>query len=160
MINFFKRNKYIEIIAPITGEIIPIEEVPDEVFSKKMIGDGLAIEPKEGKVVSPIDGKVATVFPTNHAIGLVTKEGLEILIHIGLDTVELNGEGFKRIISMGSPIKKGEILIEFDINLLRERGKSLITPIIITNMDKVKELKKNIEEVEMGKQTILSVELN
>ncbi len=101
MFKFLKKNKEIELISPMTGDIIPLEEVPDPVFSEKMMGDGIAIEPSEGKVLSPIDGKIATIFPTNHAIGLVNKEGLEILIHIGIDTVELKGEGFTRIAEEG-----------------------------------------------------------
>ena len=159
MLNLFKKNKSIEIVSPITGKILPIEEVPDKVFSEKMIGDGVAIEPKEGKVVSPIDGIVTTIFPTNHAIGLITKEGLEILIHIGLDTVELNGLGFNRRIEKDSKVKKGDILMEFDSNLILENGKSPITPIIITNMDKVKKLEKNSGEVGKGSEPIFTVEL-
>ncbi|MCF6465809.1 PTS sugar transporter subunit IIA [Clostridium sp. Cult2] len=159
MFKFFKKNKFIEIVAPITGNILSIEEVPDKVFSEKMIGDGLAINPTEGKVVSPIDGTVVTIFPTNHAIGLVTKEGLEILIHIGLDTVELDGLGFKRIIEKDSKVKKGDLLMEFDINTIKEKGKSPITPIIITNMDKVNKIDKKDGLVNKGENTLFIVEL-
>ncbi len=159
MLNFFKKNKIVELVSPMTGKIIPIEEVPDKVFSDKMIGDGVAIEPLDGKIVSPVDGKVTTIFPTNHAIGLVTKEGLEILIHIGLDTVELNGLGFKRLTEKDAKVKKGDPLMEFDPKLVEEKGKSPITPIIITNMDKVKKLGKNIGDVEKGNQIILTIEL-
>lgn len=159
MFKFFKKNKFIEIVAPITGNILPIEEVPDKVFSEKMIGDGLAINPTEGKVVSPIDGTVVTIFPTNHAIGLVAKEGLEILIHIGLDTVELDGLGFKRIIEKDSKVKKGDLLMEFDINIIKEKGKSPITPIIITNMDKVSKIDKKDGLVKKGENTLFTVEL-
>ena len=159
MLNFFKKNKIVELTSPMTGKIIPIEEVPDKVFSDKMVGDGVAIEPVDGEIVSPIDGKVATIFPTNHAIGLVTKEGLEILIHIGLDTVELNGLGFKRLTEKDAKVKKGEPLMEFDPKLVEEKGKSPITPIIITNMDKVKKMKKNTGDVERGNQIIMTIEL-
>lgn len=159
MLNFFKKNKIVELVSPMTGKIIPIEEVPDKVFSDKMIGDGVAIEPLDGKIVSPVDGKVATIFPTNHAIGLITKEGLEILIHIGLDTVELNGLGFKRLTEKDAKVKKGDPLMEFNPRLVEEKGKSPITPIIITNMDKVKKLGKNIGDVEKGNQIILTIEL-
>ena len=160
MFKFFKKNKTIELLAPITGSILAIEQVPDKVFSEKMIGDGVAIEPKGGKIVSPVDGTVVTIFPTNHAIGLVTKEGLEILIHIGLDTVELNGLGFNRLIEKDSKVKKGDPLMEFNPELIKENGKSIITPILITNMDMVKSIKKNSGEVEGGNQPIFEVELN
>ncbi len=159
MLNFFKKNKIVELTSPMTGKIIPIEEVPDKVFSDKMVGDGVAIEPVDGKIVSPVDGKVATIFPTNHAIGLVTKEGLEILIHIGLDTVELNGLGFKRLTEKDAKVKKGDPLMEFDPKLVEEKGKSPITPIIITNMDKVKKMEKNTGDVERGNQIIMTIEL-
>lgn len=160
MLNFFKKNKIIELVSPMTGRIIPVEEVPDKVFSDKMIGDGIAIEPSDGKIVSPVDGTVTTIFPTNHAIGLVTKEGLEILIHIGLDTVELNGAGFNRLTEVDTRVKKGDPLMEFDPKLVVENGKSPITPIIITNMDKVKKLEKNSGGVERGNQIIYTVELS
>ena len=160
MLNFFKKNKIIELVSPMTGRIIPVEEVPDKVFSDKMIGDGIAIEPSDGKIVSPVDGTVTTIFPTNHAIGLVTKEGLEILIHIGLDTVELNGTGFNRLTEVDTRVKKGDPLMEFDPKLVVEKGKSPITPIIITNMDKVKKLEKNSGGVERGNQIIYTVELS
>ncbi|QQY78886.1 PTS system glucose-specific IIA component [Keratinibaculum paraultunense] len=159
MLNFFKKNKIVELTSPMTGKIIPIEEVPDKVFSDKMVGDGVAIEPVDGEIVSPIDGKVATIFPTNHAIGLITKEGLEILIHIGLDTVELNGLGFKRLTKKDAKVKKGDPLMEFDPKLVEEKGKSPITPIIITNMDKVKKMEKNTGDVERGNQIIMTIEL-
>lgn len=160
MLRFFRRNKSLEIVSPLTGKVLSIEEVPDQVFSEKMLGDGLAIEPEEGKVVSPIDGRVVTIFPTNHAIGLVTNEGLEILIHIGIDTVELNGEGFKRIVEKDEKIKKGDLLMEFDVDLIKEKGKSPITPIIITNMDKVKNIEKsNSDKASRGETVIIKVDL-
>jgi PTS system glucose-specific IIA component len=159
MFKIFKRNKNIEVVSPVTGKILPIEEVPDKVFSEKMIGDGIAIEPKDGRVVSPVDGTVVTIFPTNHAIGLATKEGLEILIHIGLDTVELNGLGFKSFVEKDSKVKKGDLLVEFDPKLVVENGKSPITPVIVTNMDKVKHIEKSSGEVESGNQLIFTVEL-
>jgi glucose-specific phosphotransferase system IIA component len=154
-----KKNKEVELISPITGNIIPLEKVPDPVFSEKIMGDGIAIEPSEGKILSPIDGKIATIFPTNHAIGLVNKEGLEILIHIGIDTVELKGEGFNRIAEEGADVKKGDPLMEIDLEKIKNGGKSTITPIIITNMDKVDKINKNTGKVERGNNSILTVHL-
>lgn len=156
MFKFLKKNKTVELVSPITGKILPIEEVPDKVFSEKIMGDGVAVVPKDGKIVSPVDGTIATIFPTNHAIGLVTKEGLEVLIHIGLDTVELNGLGFKRRIENGSKVKKGDMLMEFDPNLVMEHGKSPITLVIITNMDKVKHIEKNSGDIKRGDEFIFT----
>lgn len=159
MFKFLKKNKTIEVISPITGKVLNMKEVPDKMFSEKMIGDGVAIEPKEGLVISPIDGTVATIFPTNHAIGLITKEGLEILIHIGIDTVELKGEGFKALTVEGNKVKKGDPLMEFDLDIIKKAGKLTITPIIITNMDKVKKLEKTYGETKKGTGSIFTVEL-
>ena len=160
MLNFFKKNKTIELVSPITGNILPMEEVPDKVFSDKMMGDGLAIEPSEGKILSPVDGTIVTIFPTNHAIGLESKEGLEILIHIGLDTVELQGEGFNRITEEGQKVKKGDLLMEFDIEKIQVAGKSTITPIVITNMDKIQKIEKNSGAVVAGSEILFTVELS
>ncbi|AEH49368.1 PTS system, glucose subfamily, IIA subunit [Parageobacillus thermoglucosidasius C56-YS93] len=140
-------TRAVEIYSPLDGEAIPLEEVPDPVFAQKMMGDGLAIIPKNGKVVSPINGKVVQIFPTKHAVGLVSEEGLEILIHIGLETVELNGEGFEVEVNAGETVKVGDPLINVDLDYLEQKHKEIVTPIIITNMlDKVGDLeyvKKN-----------------
>ncbi|EID42980.1 PTS glucose transporter subunit IIA [Parageobacillus thermoglucosidasius] len=134
-------TRAVEIHSPLDGEAIPLEEVPDPVFAQKMMGDGLAIIPKNGKVVSPINGKVVQIFPTKHAVGLVSEEGLEILIHIGLETVELNGEGFEVEVNAGETVKVGDPLINVDLDYLEQKHKEIVTPIIITNMlDKVGDL--------------------
>ncbi|WP_338206079.1 PTS sugar transporter subunit IIA [Parageobacillus thermoglucosidasius] len=127
-------TRAVEIHSPLDGEAIPLEEVPDPVFAQKMMGDGLAIIPKNGKVVSPINGKVVQIFPTKHAVGLVSEEGLEILIHIGLETVELNGEGFEVEVNAGETVKVGDPLINVDLDYLEQKHKEIVTPIIITNM--------------------------
>ncbi len=137
MLGFLKK-KTIVLKMPINGKLINITEVPDAVFSQKMLGDGFAIEPTEGIVYSPINGKVIQKFPTNHAIGLVTEEGLEILIHFGLDTVELKGEGFKNLVEVGDIITEGQALLEVDLEFLKENNKPIVTPIIFTNFDKIK----------------------
>lgn len=142
MFKFFRRNKSRDILAPMTGEIINIENVPDEVFSQKMVGDGIAIEPTDGIVVAPCDGKIIQLFPTNHAIGIETEEGLQILIHIGIDTVELKGEGFKSYVSKDDYVKAGDKLLEVDLEYLKKKGKSIISPIVITNMELVDSLEK------------------
>ncbi|GJF59722.1 glucose-specific PTS transporter subunit IIBC [Staphylococcus argenteus] len=118
--------------APLTGEVTPLSEVPDQVFSEKMMGDGIAIKPSQGEVRAPFNGKVQMIFPTKHAIGLVSDSGLELLIHIGLDTVKLNGEGFTLHVEEGQEVKQGDLLINFDLDYIRNNAKSDITPIIVT----------------------------
>lgn len=118
--------------APLTGEVTPLSEVHDQVFSEKMMGDGIAIKPSQGEVRAPFNGKVQMIFPTKHAIGLVSDSGLELLIHIGLDTVKLNGEGFTLHVEEGQEVKQGDLLINFDLDYIRNHAKSDITPIIVT----------------------------
>ena len=138
----FSKKKELDLYAPITGELIDITEVKDQVFSQKILGDGVAIEPKEGVLYAPFDCEVIQLFHTLHAIGLKAKD-LEILVHIGMDTVELNGEGFKGFVNEGDHVKKGQKLIEFDIDYIKSKGKEATTPIVITNMDLVKSLDKS-----------------
>ncbi|GGI14620.1 glucose-specific PTS transporter subunit IIBC [Gottfriedia solisilvae] len=129
-----------EIINPIEGEIIPITEVPDQVFSGKMMGDGFAIIPSEGTVVSPVDGEIVNVFPTKHAIGILSKGGKEILIHIGIDTVKLNGEGFEVLVAQGDKVTKGQQLVKVDLHFIRENAPSTITPVVFTNLSEGQEV--------------------
>ena len=158
---FGKKESVEYIIAPINGKVLDITEVPDPVFSQKMMGEGVAIEPTDGQVVSPIDGEVVSLFPTKHAIGLKTKSGLELLIHIGLETVNLNGEGFESFVQVGDKVKRGDKLISFDIGIIKEKAASTITPIIITNTDEIVEsVKKNLEIVAKTEESeILTVTL-
>lgn len=121
-----------DVYSPIDGKAVNLKDVPDEVFSEKMMGDGLAIEPSTGTVRAPFDGEVATDFPTKHALGLINENGLEVLIHVGLDTVALKGEGFTLHVKTGDTFKKGDVLLEFDLKYIKENAKSDITPVIIT----------------------------
>ncbi|UEX89222.1 glucose-specific PTS transporter subunit IIBC [Staphylococcus ratti] len=120
------------VAAPLEGSFVPLSEVPDQVFSEKMMGDGIAIKPSKGEVRAPFNGKVQMFFPTKHAIGLVSDEGVELLIHVGLDTVKLNGEGFTMQVEEGQTIQTGDVLLTFDLEYIRENAKSDITPIILT----------------------------
>ncbi|MCK0472438.1 glucose-specific PTS transporter subunit IIBC [Halalkalibacter sp. APA_J-10(15)] len=120
--------------APIAGDVLPITEVPDQVFSGKMMGDGFAIVPSEGLVVSPVNGKIINFFPTKHAIGILADSGQEILIHVGLDTVNLKGEGFDALVSEGDTITQGQELLKFDLGYIGEHATSTITPIVFTNL--------------------------
>jgi sugar PTS system EIIA component len=136
------------VIPPIRGKIIDISEVPDAVFSEKMLGDGVAIYPIEGIVISPIAGEVIHVMDTKHAIGLKSKNGIEILIHVGLDTVDMKGEGFEVLVSEGDRVKVGDILLTFDLDKVKEKAKSTITPIVITNMDFINGLEKSLDGID------------
>jgi glucose-specific phosphotransferase system IIBC component len=120
--------------SPLKGEIKPITEVPDQVFAGKMMGDGFAIVPAEGLVVSPVNGKIVNLFPTKHAIGILSDTGREILIHVGIDTVNLKGQGFETLVSEDEIIDQGQPLLKFDINYIKEHASSTITPIVFTNL--------------------------
>ncbi len=123
------------IYSPLSGKVINLIDVEDEAFSSGALGHGLGIKPIEGKLFSPCDGEITALFPTGHAIGISSKKGAEILIHIGMDTVKLDGQGFSKKVDVGSVVKKGDLLIEFDINFIEKKGLSIVTPIIITNSD-------------------------
>lgn len=134
---FFKKKtkeKRMTIPSPLQGEILSIERVPDPVFSQKMLGDGFAVHPASGTVVSPVDGEVISIFPTKHAISLKDSNGMEILIHIGLETVTLNGEGFTTFVTEGQAIKKGDKLLEVDFGAIKAKVPSIISPIVFTNL--------------------------
>lgn len=124
------------ITSPLVGNIIPLSETTDAVFSSGAMGYGVAIEPTIGEVVAPADGTIRLLFPTNHAIGLATDDGAELLIHVGMDTVELDGSGFKAHVVQGARVKKGQLLLSFDIESIKLAGYSVTTPIIVTNTNK------------------------
>jgi PTS system trehalose-specific IIC component len=148
------------VYAPLTGKITPIERVPDPTFSEKMMGDGLAIEPADGKVVAPIDGEIVQIFPTKHAIGLKGKSGIEVLIHIGLETVGLNGEGFEAHVEQGDLVKVGDPLVTFDLDFIKEKAASAITPVVITNGDTLSTFDKTeVSQVTAGKSELFTIEL-
>ncbi|MFJ7736873.1 PTS glucose transporter subunit IIA [Lysinibacillus sp. NPDC097287] len=128
---FGKRKLYI--YAPVDGEIVPLEEVPDPIFREKMLGEGLAILPTKGHIHSPINGTVMLVAKTKHAIGLRSKDGTEILIHIGLETVSLKGKGFTVLVKEGDIVSIGQLIVAVDWDFIEANAKSIITPIIITN---------------------------
>ncbi|EOH63596.1 beta-glucoside-specific PTS transporter subunit IIABC [Enterococcus mundtii] len=121
--------------SPLTGKVLPLTEVPDKVFSSGAMGKGIAIDPEKGELVAPADGEITTIFPTGHAVGLTTTDGVEILMHIGMDTVELNGEGFAKFVKQGDKVKAGDLLVRFDIEKIKAAGYSVITPVVVTNTD-------------------------
>lgn len=146
-------RKVFEIYSPISGEIINIEDIPDEAFAKKLIGDGVGIIPaKEGNTIySPCDAKDMSIFETNHAVSFESKNGLELIVHFGIDTVALNGKGFERIINVSEgPVKKGDILIKYDLEYIKQNAKSHKTPVIISSMEMVESIEKMSGRVSPG----------
>jgi PTS system beta-glucosides-specific IIC component len=129
-----KKDKKIMITSPIEGEVLPLSMVKDPVFRDKIVGDGVAILPSKGRVVAPADGTVAMLFDTRHAISIRTEQGVELLIHIGLDTVNLKGQFFTAHVSAGDTVKKGDLLVEFDVDGIKGAGYEIMTPVIICNM--------------------------
>jgi len=134
MFGIFKK-KSLQVFSPVDGEIVELESVPDEVFANKLAGDGVAIIPASGQFCSPVDGVVSKIFDTNHAYIVSTPQGIDILVHIGLDTVSLNSNGFKRKVEPDTPVKVGDVIIEADLNYIKENSKDTITPIVISDGD-------------------------
>lgn len=137
------------VVSPIKGEVLNLSDIEDAAFSSGVLGQGVAIIPSDGKVVAPVDGVVTTLFPSLHAIGILSDEGVEVLIHIGLNTVQLEGRGFEACIKQGDRITKGQTILKFDIEVIKEAGYSVVTPIVVTNssqfLDVVQTESKNIE---------------
>ena len=157
--NLFKGNKEQEVkkeqIVPLTnGELVNISQVPDEVFSSKMMGDGFAMKTSDGIIVSPVEGTIVTVFPTKHAFGIKSGD-VEILIHVGLETVAMKGEGFDVAVSAGDRVEVGQTLLTYDLELVKEKAKDIITPCVITNMDAV----ANIEVLKLNETVDFSQEV-
>lgn len=128
-----KVEEEITVYSPLKGTVIPLDQVEDEAFSSGVLGKGAAVIPEEGVLWAPADGTISAMFPTGHAIGMVTESGAEVLMHVGMDTVKLNGEGFKPLIKAGDQVRKGQPLLEFDMKLIQEAGYSLVTPVLVTN---------------------------
>lgn len=119
------------LLAPFSGQVIPLDQVPDDVFSRKLLGDGIAILPSDGKLCAPADGKIASVSQTRHAYCFTSDDGLEILVHVGLDSVALRGEGFHSRVRAGDRVKAGQLVAEVDLKLLESKGISAVTPVLI-----------------------------
>ena len=146
------------IYAPVQGNVIPRESIPDETFASGVLGDGVGIEPETGEVVAPFDGEISSLTETRHAIGISVPGGMELLIHVGVDTVKMNGDGFRLYVSEGDRVKTGQKLMTFDISKIRSAGYSTTTAVLLTNSDDYKALR--VEKTGKTKQTerIFSVE--
>ena len=141
-----KEKTIVTIYSPMNGKVIELKEVPDEAFAQKMVGDGCAIEPDKGIICSPIDGQLMNIFPTNHAIIFETIDGLEMIVHFGIDTVKLDGKGFQKLREPG-PIKIGDEIVKYNLDEIKDGVPSTRSPIIINNMEKV----EKIEIISLGK---------
>lgn len=145
-----------KIYVPINGNAVSLREMPDPTFSQELLGKGMAVDPEDGIVVSPVDGTVALLFETKHAIAIKTESGLELLIHIGIDTVKMNGNGFKSFVSTGDIVKAGQKIIEFDLDLVKKEAESPMTAVLITNCDDIKFVKSlNSGKVKQGDELFL-----
>lgn len=133
-INETQKKEY-SLVAIANGQVLPLSEVPDPVFAQKMAGDGVAIQPASDIIVAPCDGELSLVFETKHAFALTLENGIELLVHIGLDTVSLNGEGFEQLAQAGEKVTAGTPIIKIDRDFITSKGLKLITPVLITNPD-------------------------
>ena len=151
-------NERVVLSSPLAGRVVPLNEVKDQVFSSVAMGKGIAIDPANGTLVAPADGTITTLFPTGHAIGLTTTDGVEILMHIGMDTVELEGKGFEIFVKQEDQVKKGDLLVKFDLSLIKEAGYSTVTPIVVTNTPNYLDvLDMNQEDVLQGEDFLAIV---
>ena len=132
MFGIFKAKKQM-VLSPADGDVVALSEVSDEVFSQKMAGDGIAIMPRSNTFVAPVAGTITKIFSTNHAFSIKTKSGLEVMVHIGLDTVSLNGEGFKRLAQEGDKVSVGKPIISADLEFIVSQGKEIVTPIVVNH---------------------------
>ena len=162
MFGFFKKNKNdkeVVVYALTSGDIVPITQVNDPVFSGKMMGDGFAILPTSGVITSPVKGEVVNVFPTLHAIGIQTSGGLEVLVHMGIDTVELKGVPFETTVTVGQKVDENTVLSTVDLEALKAAGKNTAMMVLFTNMDKVDSISIATEGSVQGKEEVGKVTL-
>ncbi|EGQ1658664.1 PTS glucose transporter subunit IICBA [Staphylococcus pseudintermedius] len=145
-------SRSVTIVAPCDGEVIPLSEVPDQVFSGGMMGDGVGFIPRQSEIVAPFHGKVKALFPTKHAIGIESTDGVELLIHIGIDTVKLNGEGFESFVKVGDEVAEGQLLMKVDLEYLQQHAPSIVTPMIVTNLGERQIEVEDVKKVEKGQR--------
>ena len=157
MSNQEKQNVLTTVLAPLTGKAVSLSEVPDPVFAEKVIGDGIAIIPEDGKIVSPVDGEISSIAETGHAYGFTADNGLEVLVHVGLETVSLKGECFKVYAKAGDKVKAGDLIAEVDLNLLKEKGLNSISPVLICSDLEEKEILYTEGNVKAGESVVLTV---
>jgi len=158
MLGIFKKKiKDVDLVAPVDGELKALSTVPDKVFASGMMGDGVAFTYKSETVVSPCDGKITTIPSSLHAFGITADNGAEILVHIGMDTVNLKGEGFEKLVNVGDKVKAGTPIIKFDRKAIETKGYNLITPLLITNSKEYQVEVKGNEDVQAGQTVVATV---
>jgi PTS system glucose-specific IIA component len=150
-------SKKIEIIAPISGEIVDIEDVPDVVFSNKIVGDGIAIKPSGNQILAPVNGTIGKIFETMHAFSIISEDDVELFVHFGIDTVKLKGKGFKKKAENNEKVKIGDEIITFDLDFLTNKAKSILTPVVVSNIENFKKIKKSSGTIIAGKTVIISL---
>jgi len=150
-------SKKIEIIAPISGEIINLEDVPDLVFSKKIVGDGIAIKPSGNKILAPVNGTIGKIFKSMHAFSIISEDNVELFVHFGIDTIKLKGEGFEKKAEDNQKVKIGDEVIIVDLDFLTEKAHSILTPVVISNIDQFKKIKKSSGTIIAGKTVIITL---
>ena len=143
---FKKKMEGVVISSPMSGKVVALSEVPDPVFADGIMGQGIAIDPTDGCVCAPFDGTVSTLFPTGHAVGLTSAEGIEVLIHVGMDTVKLDGKHFEKLVSDGDHVKQGDVLLQVDIDAVKTEGYATITPIVICDPKEYTDIQIKAEE--------------
>ncbi len=151
------QGQSIAIYAPLSGELVNIESVPDVVFSEKIVGDGVAINPTGNQLVAPVDGTIGKIFETNHAFSIASSDGVELFVHFGIDTVELKGQGFKRLAQEGQEVRRGQPIIEFDLAFMQSHARSVLTPVVVSNMDDILDFKPQGGKVTQGEDVILTL---
>src|SRR4051812_1056054 len=147
----------LRILAPLSGQVWPLERVPDPVFAQKMVGDGLSIDPTDAVVLAACDGEVVALHAAGHAITVRTSEGIEILTHVGIDTVTLKGEGFRPRVSVGDKVRAGDTLIEFDLDFVATHAKSLLTQVVVANSERVTGWERASGFVSAGTDTLFTI---
>lgn len=158
MLGFFKKTN--RVVAPIDGTVIELSKVPSQIFSERMAGDGVAILSTGNVIVAPVEGKVTMIFATNHAFSITTSEGIQVLVHIGVDSIGLQGKGFQRLVEEGTFVKTGEPIIKVNRDEIISRGYDLITPVLIVNPDMIRELQGcHGVEVNAGENEILTYKI-
>ncbi|WP_199153612.1 phosphoenolpyruvate--protein phosphotransferase [Chromobacterium sp. ASV23] len=149
----------LDILAPLSGWLVPLDSVPDPVFAGKMVGDGISLDPTSGSLLAPVGGVVSNLHPAHHALTITTAEGVEVMVHVGIDTVMLKGEGFFPLIEQGQQVSAGQPVIDFDLDLVGRKAASLLTQIIITNGETVARMQPATGMVDAGKNVVLSLQL-
>ncbi|MDU5336753.1 PTS glucose transporter subunit IIA [Enterococcus sp.] len=160
MFGFLKKNGSEELLSPVTGKMIPLEKVKDEVFSSKMMGEGVAFELSENTVCSPVDGEITMIPESLHAFGVKSDQGAEVLVHVGLDTVNLGGRGFTKLVNQGAKVKKGTPILQVDRERLLEENMTLTTPMIVMNTSDFEVALLEAETVSSGETKVMILKKN